>query len=286
LLRAYDAEAVLRILMLLLVGCNEFYGLDDTVQAPPDSDGDGYHDGIDLCPHDKRPSPTDTDGDRVGDLCDVCPLVEDDQHDEDNDNVGDACDLCPILPDFQTDIDDDKVGDACDAASIINGRPIFDAFVKLDPRWQFRGPAWQVGGDAIGPTEPLIDVFDGLVDPMVTVSARWSIELMFESIDTWKPGDRVGVHIVDGQSVLTCGAVCDASGCMVILQGATTGAMFRYSDITPRMKLRFNALNSSNQVICELDDTYMTSAFPNMPRGTPVFFATPDVRIAYVEVLD
>lgn len=85
-----------------------------------DSDGDGYPDSIDKCPHEKEdgkpPEPTDgcpassdRDGDGIPDSIDQCPdqpedkdgIQDDDgcpEDDVDNDGIPDAQDKCPTQP--------------------------------------------------------------------------------------------------------------------------------------------------------------------------------------------
>jgi hypothetical protein len=107
----------------------------------PDSDSDGFVDGIDTCPLLATNDNTDLDGDGQGDACDTdwdgdgvnndvdnCPRVLNaTQNDEDSDGLGDACgddwdadgvlndaDNCPRHSNAeQEDRDDDGVGDAC-----------------------------------------------------------------------------------------------------------------------------------------------------------------------------
>ena len=63
--------------------------------TPPDSDGDGYPDSSDNCPHIANDQ-SDKDGDGVGDACDNCLITPNaDQSDTDGDHIGDACDNCP-----------------------------------------------------------------------------------------------------------------------------------------------------------------------------------------------
>jgi len=78
-----------------------------------DSDGDGWADGIDNCPHTANPSQIDSDGDGIGNLCDDI-----DDTDSDSDGVRDDIDNCPNTynPD-QYDIDNDGIGDSCDTCT-------------------------------------------------------------------------------------------------------------------------------------------------------------------------
>ena len=82
----------------------------------PDTDGDGWPDGIDNCPLTPNPNQRDSDGDGWGDSCDICICVPDPaQLDSDMDGIGDSCDVAPgnpIVPPFpNTDADGDGWAD-------------------------------------------------------------------------------------------------------------------------------------------------------------------------------
>jgi len=85
-----------------------------------DSDGDGLHNGIDVCPNDPL---NDADGDNICDSEDNClglnnPL----QLDDDLDNIGNLCDNCPNdYNSGQSDVDGDGIGDACDTCTDTDG---------------------------------------------------------------------------------------------------------------------------------------------------------------------
>lgn len=68
--------------ILGVAGCNQAFGLDETVVGVPcwaeaqsmfDEDGDGIVDGCDICPGVSDPLQLDDDGDLVGDECDPHP---------------------------------------------------------------------------------------------------------------------------------------------------------------------------------------------------------------------
>jgi hypothetical protein len=61
-------------MLLLLAGCNQLFGLEDTVHGTRDKDGDNIIDG-DNCPHVINADQADSDGDTIGDACDPRPTV-------------------------------------------------------------------------------------------------------------------------------------------------------------------------------------------------------------------
>jgi len=120
------------------------YGSYDVrITPPPDGDGDGFPDDLDLCPTVGDPDQFDADADGLGDRCDNCPLTANsDQADDDLDGIGDPCDACPGDPGNdpepdglcaatdncpqaanpgQADADVDGIGDACDPCPLDSG---------------------------------------------------------------------------------------------------------------------------------------------------------------------
>ncbi|MEO1130890.1 MAG: hypothetical protein AAFX05_14445, partial [Planctomycetota bacterium] len=66
--------------------------LRGTDPCEPDTDFDGWPDGVDLCPLTFDPAQLDGDADGVGDDCDNCPATWNPrQRDADGDGTGDAC---------------------------------------------------------------------------------------------------------------------------------------------------------------------------------------------------
>lgn len=57
-------------LLVLLVACNQAFGIDET--RGPDSDGDRVLDGTDNCALVANANQRDGDGDGFGDACDPC----------------------------------------------------------------------------------------------------------------------------------------------------------------------------------------------------------------------
>ena len=69
-----------RIYRLFLIGLLVFAGCSSGEEAlPPDTDGDGVVDSLDICPGEPDPLQLDADADGVGDLCDI----DDGDHDGD-----------------------------------------------------------------------------------------------------------------------------------------------------------------------------------------------------------
>ncbi len=80
---------------------------------PPDTDGDGRHDGVDAFPNDPADW-FDSDGDGVGDNADAFPMDPNETEDSDGDGVGDNTDAFPNDPTESSDMDGDGVGDNTD----------------------------------------------------------------------------------------------------------------------------------------------------------------------------
>ncbi|MFQ5509387.1 MAG: thrombospondin type 3 repeat-containing protein, partial [Leptospirillia bacterium] len=80
------------------------------VPSSPDSDGDGFSDGVDNCPYTPNADQLDTDNDARGDACDNCPTVFNyDQLDSNGNGIGDACEAPPA-----SDRDGDTIPDVDD----------------------------------------------------------------------------------------------------------------------------------------------------------------------------
>ena len=94
-----------RLVVVLVVGCNQVYSLEPTRQRDaaltetlPDGDGDGIPDVADNCPMIANSPQSDIDRDLRGDLCDECPLIASaPSGDEDKDGIGDLCDPHPLV---------------------------------------------------------------------------------------------------------------------------------------------------------------------------------------------
>jgi hypothetical protein len=115
------------LVLLLVLGCNSFYGLDET-RSNRDEDGDGVLDKEDNCPTIANPDQMDSNPeiDDGGDACAQCFAVI--GSDLDADLYDDGCDRClgpGHAPGAMTiDVDLDGLDDRCDPC--IAGRSTFD----------------------------------------------------------------------------------------------------------------------------------------------------------------
>jgi len=86
------------LLILLLVLYLLFDPFSKSHQPPPDLDGDGIADAVDICPLIGDPNQDDLDLDGVGDVCDNCPTqANPEQADANGDGGGDACAPTPVF---------------------------------------------------------------------------------------------------------------------------------------------------------------------------------------------
>lgn len=280
------------LLSLLLCGCNELYGLDDTTAAPPkvlpsDFDRDGVGDDVDICPGASDPEQGDADGDGFGDVCDFCPTTATDtNHDEDGDTFGDPCDLCPVDPDFQLDVDRDGVGNSCDNdTSNKNKRLLFDSFEELGPGWQQTG-TWSALGDAVtaganGDTLTLNEiVLDGAA----------SFEVLF-GVSTATPlggTDVLGIELLEqGVVVGSCIVKCTSDAdCQLHLRPHGTGATATFTAVpTTLLGIRRNPYG----FYCLFSGTGFTDeTMTQAPVFGPVTIrltSTPGVHLRYASVV-
>lgn len=276
--------------MLGLSACNQVFGLEDTVSIPLlDTDNDGVPDDTDNCPavpNSDQAAVRDTDA--FGDACDLCPEIATTyNHDEDGDHIGDECDVCPGIAGFQTDPHGDGVGDACRprASTLHATRQLFDAFEILDPRWRADTIAWADTGDAIAPTVALPATDRGLaLEGIVLAPPAWRVTANFSSLRPWSDGDRFGIGLVDATGALVGSALVSCTGSQCIgrtAAGTNMGAGF------------FVQVEQSYTMTLDLDPTtpgptlymYVSGVSVNVDVVTPVLFATPDIQVAYVDVV-
>lgn len=274
------------MLALLVVGCNQVFGLDQTVPEPPDSDHDGVGDPDDNCPAVANVDQSDADDDGFGDACDGCPeLATAANHDEDGDGRGDDCDACPTAPDFGDDNDGDGVPNACELDTGITTQLAFDPFVDLDSAWVTTGGAWQATGDSIAPTADLAADDPGLRNESISVvGTEWYVDIGVSARTHWQPGDRFGVGVVDANGALvSCEVRCDP-GCKFRLVAPGTASAEADAMPTPiaRMRLVSRPQISGTILLCLVDDSG-SLVFPAMANvtGAPVLYGSPSIRLRY-----
>lgn len=220
-------------LCLLAGGCNALLGLDDTVRADRDRDGDGVDDSVDNCPGLANPLqlPTDcvqgliceTDGmrtsldsdrDGIDDGCDACLLGP--PVDEDGDGIADACDPCPALLATSAgnrDRDGDGIGDDCDLApDLPQTRLLFDGFNgdRLSVIWD-ASIEWRVGGGRIETTSLAVASVRDLQIAGDT-DGTWKIETAIDLPSTAPVGAEIGIGLDFPSAPSVCGVKLAASG--------------------------------------------------------------------------
>ncbi len=143
---------------LLLVACNQIYGLDETrvhdaFEQFLDKDQDGIADGKDNCVDDANANQADRDIDGIGDECDGCdacpPCAVAANHDEDGDHIADGCDSCPVDAGETIDSDGDGIGDLCEHGTALQHRVLFDGFETPSVEWLEEGARWEVANDVV-----------------------------------------------------------------------------------------------------------------------------------------
>lgn len=82
------------VVLALMSGCNQVFGIEGTEVETVDEDGDGIIGTDDSCPLVANPDQRDLDEDGVGDACDNCPMAANTDQGSigDGDAFGDACD--------------------------------------------------------------------------------------------------------------------------------------------------------------------------------------------------
>ncbi len=208
------------MLVIVLAGCNQLYGLDETIGPPPlDSDKDTIPDEDDNCVLVPNLDQANLDDDVFGDACDPCPAGEQSGIDEDHDGVDDTCDACPRGPNHdedsdgvldgcdtcpglvnadQIDGDGDDVGDACDSTVASDQRVFFDAFAPPDPQWNTGFAVWMATGDGYAPVEPPTDNGLGPWNRNGVVSGgSWQIATLVKFPDAPPNNMRIGVTAVE-----------------------------------------------------------------------------------------
>jgi hypothetical protein len=172
-----DNGGVRWLAVVYLTGCNQVFGLDETVATATDRDDDGLLDVIDNCVDVANPRQENQDDDALGDACDPCLVGS--NEDEDSDALLDGCDSCPHVANAdQANVDGDDLGDACDHDNQIeHTRVRFDGFATLTLDWIFGFVEWETvdGSARITAMPPSDDM--GMWNRRIEVTGKsWLIE--------------------------------------------------------------------------------------------------------------
>jgi hypothetical protein len=290
---------------LLLLGCNQVFGIEDTLPPPPsDFDHDGVDDTHDDCPTLANADQADADHDGFGDACDPCAMgpqsgldddhdgvddacdacLTDPNHEEDGDGALDGCDVCPgVGHPGQLDEDRDGVGDACDPATTAQHRIFFDAFDPPLDGWQFGFESWvAVDGNLVPQAEPL-EAYRGPWNARARVDgAAWVVSTEVDLPQSPQLNDSIGVFAYrpDGTSTLDCAIVRGDS--VWVLAG--TGTL-----VTPGPTVRFTlfaqASSGGIDVFCTLDGGWPTliASLSTQP-WYPAITGVPGARFHWFDV--
>jgi hypothetical protein len=274
------------------LGCNGWYGLDETELALGDRDGDGVIDADDNCIDVANPDQANGDGDAFGDACDRClEVASDSDHDEDGDGRPDPCDACPASNDFDNDTDDDGVGDACDLDAHVTTRLLFDPFLKVDPAWAGTGTWFASATDSLGRTEPP-GPDDVLARTGIAVDGmEWSVTMCLVAQQRWQPGDRAGIFMRNAGGLTTCEVSCDETECRY---SHSYESRFPSSfPAKPLPEVTFALLVTpvspgTYEVRCRYDEARAAVYGAHVPASTSWtvgVMASPNLQVRYIDVL-
>jgi hypothetical protein len=274
--------------LIFAIGCNDLYGLDDTIPRARDRDGDGADDDVDNCIEVPNKDQANSDPDAFGDACDLCPAVASANHDEDADGKGDECDPCPMVRDFPLDEDQDGVGDGCDDNMRISPRRLFDPGSKADaPPFQAGTVMWMSDADELAPATTLASDDRGYHAPSLIFGGMYSVSPGFRATRKWTTGDRFGVMLYDATThapYAGCEVRCSLMRCEVELIVGTTGLTKSPVTATPRISVTLQRTPTGIECSWGRGLT-MGTTIPLRPVY-PGIIATPDIRVRYIEVLE
>ena len=268
------------LVVIGLVGCNQVFGLDETVAIDTDIDDDGLLDVIDNCVETANPLQENIDGDLLGDACDPCVIGSNEN--EDGDALLDGCDNCPhVANDDQANTDADDLGDVCDHDNAIaHTRIRFDGFATLTLDWVFGYVDWEATDGAAHPATTPPDEDMGMWNRRIEVNGQsWLLEAAITP-DTASaayaglyPRERAGVVEYPCYVVRTTG-------------GWTLHAVNTTRALTtlPTGPVRFQLRKARGTLTCELVGVTTVTVTENDSRTGAGFYASSTAsRFDYIE---
>jgi hypothetical protein len=292
--------------LFVLAGCNQLYGLDETIgpepPVPVDSDKDSIADEDDNCalvPNadqanrdadifgdacdpcaDGPQSGIDDDHDGIDDSCDACPLGP--NHDEDGDTLLDGCDNCPGVANVdQADVEADGVGDACDIDNAaLDTRTFFEAFAPPDPMWNTGFSEWTATGEGFMPKTIVMgpSPWNRRAD---VIGIEWNVTALVRLPAMPPDNTSIGISTTQENGTTALAPYCTLEWVTSRWQNGITGLD---AVITDPMRIRLQAVPTGIggfKAVCWINDvkstlslTYPEALFHPMlyvTRGTPEY---------------
>jgi hypothetical protein len=267
--------------VVLLVACNQVYGLDETLPVDSDTDNDGLLDVVDNCPGEDNPLQENVDGDELGDACDPCVIGS--NANEDNDRLLDGCDNCPHLPnDDQANTDGDDLGDVCDHDNAIrHTRVRFDGFTTLGLDWIYGYVEWEaVDGSAHATLPPPSDDM-GMWNRRIEVTGKsWMIETALTPDPT--TGELQGLLLREriGTTEYPCYVERGTSWTLRTVNTSRTLVSM------PDGPIRIRIIKGATTMTCEIVGVETITFTENDTRtGAGLYTSTPAALFHYVEAV-
>jgi hypothetical protein len=302
---------LLLVAVVGLAGCNQLYGLDETIGPPPpaalDSDKDGVADEDDNCvlvanadqangdadtlgdvcdPCVGPQSGIDADKDGIDDTCDACPTGS--NHNEDGDTLLDGCDNCPGADnEDQLDTDGDQIGDHCDRSALVERRTFFDAFAPPDPMWNTGFSTWTATGESFTPAQ--IQYGSGPWNPRADVEgSRWQVTVSLR-LPTTPIAETTTVGL---QAVRATGSSVLAPGCTLLFTNAD-GWVFNGNDmivqVTEPLRITLEVSEIDSQTIratCWVNDQFVSGgSFPQVAFHPTIYVTDGNPEVFYFDVV-
>jgi hypothetical protein len=286
-------RSLLAAVALVAVGCNNVLGLDPTISATSDIDGDGALDGDDNCPGLANADQLDADEDLIGDACDSCPSSADEvpQEDEDDDGIVDACDSCPGTPNrSQLDTDGDGIGDSCDQLPTAQRRVLFDSFTTPSARWSV---VWPGAAGALTPAQLPSEMKLTMTPIVGAVDRAWHVDADI-ALDLTSPVGRFGLrvtHLANGNS-FECGVEIGSRPQPTgysMMGGVIDSASFDWGAATVRLRIGLRKLSATRTGFeCSFDSVaysfYPATTVDLQDVELSLFASTPET-IRYIDVV-